>query len=208
VRLPLAVREWYSHEGALSILAEHSNEDPPIPVREFALVESPAGRLIPIRLENQGVCTWAILLDGTDDPPVYVDVDSDGAEWQLLAETFSTYVSTCVWDYRVVLGQPALVQAQARPIKRQTLLTLAASFDERPRTYGWPGSVQYRFAGSQNGILIWSGEDQADWFVGGADAIALESALRIVWDLDGVGKSFYDCSDLARGVLSRLNAEA
>lgn len=78
VRLPPSVREWYSLESALSVLSEHSNDDPLIPVRDFALTDSTAGRLIPIRWENQGVCTWAILLDGSDDPPVLVDVDSNG----------------------------------------------------------------------------------------------------------------------------------
>lgn len=115
MRLPASVREWYSYEDALSILASHSNADPPIPVAEFAGVESPVGRLIPIRWENQGVCTWAILLDGSDDPPVWVDVDSEGNVWQRLAQNFSTYVHTCVWDYQVVLRRPALVQAAERP---------------------------------------------------------------------------------------------
>ncbi len=207
MRLPPSVREWYSYESALSVLAEHSNGDPPIPVLEFALTESTVGRLIPIRWENQGVCTWAIFLDGSDDPPVFVDVDSDGTEWQLLARKFSTYVYTCVWDYAVVLGRPGLVQAQNGPISSHALKALAGSFDDRPRTFGWPGSVQYRFAGSRHGVLIWSTEGQsADWFVGAADASSLESALHIVWDLDGVGKSFYDCSDIAKEVLAKLKA--
>ena len=82
IRLPPSIREWYSNDGALPILAAHSNDDPPIPVQEFSFTESTAGRLIPIRHENQGVCTWAILLDGSDDPPVLVEVDSDGIMWQ------------------------------------------------------------------------------------------------------------------------------
>jgi len=209
MRLPPSVREWYSYDGALPILAAHSNEDPPIPVQEFSLTESTAGRLIPIRWENQGVCTWAILLDGSDDPPVLVDVDSDGTVWQPLADKFSTYVYTCVWDYHVVFRRPALVQAQNRPLSPQALQVLQGLFDERPRTFGWPGSAQYRFDGSQHGVLIWSTENQqADWFVGAADATSLESALRLVWDLDGVGESFYDCSMIARAVLAKLKADA
>ena len=85
IRLPPSVREWYSNDDALPILAAHSNDDPPIPLREFSLTESTVGRLIPIRHENQGVCTWAILLDGSDDPPVLVEVDSDGTAWQPVA---------------------------------------------------------------------------------------------------------------------------
>lgn len=208
-RLPASVWEWYSYDGALAILAEHSNADPPVPLSEFELTESMVGRLIPIRHENQGVCTWAILLDGSEDPPVYVDDDSNGTGWQRLAPKFSTYVWTCVWDYHVVLGQPALVQAQNGPITAQALQSLGAVFVEQPRTFGWPGSVQYRFAGSQHGVLIWSTTDEsADWFVGAADVRSLHAALRVVWDLDGVGKAFYECCEMAGEVLRKLQAGA
>jgi hypothetical protein len=208
MRLPPSVREWYSYGGALPILAAHSNNDPPIPVQEFSPTESTAGRLIPIRRENQCVCNWAILLDGSEDPPVLVDVDSDGAVWQPVAEKFSTYVHTCVWDYHVVLHRPALVQAQNEPLSPQALQALQGLFDERPRTFGWPGSAQYRFDGGQHGILIWSTEDQqADWFVGAADANSLELALRLVWNLDAVGESFYDCSRIAEVILTKLKSE-
>jgi hypothetical protein len=208
-RLPPAVREWYAYDGALSILATHSNDDPPIPVQEFSLRESSAGRLIPIRRENQGVCIWAVLLDGSDDPPVLVDVDTDGAVWQRLTESFSTYVYTCVWDYRVVLRRPALVQAQNRPLSPQALQTLQGLFEGGPRTSGWPGSAQYRFGGDRHGVLIWADESQqADWFVGAVDASSLESALRLVWDLDGVGGEFYACSEIAEIVLPKLRAGA
>jgi len=208
MRLPASVREWYSYDGALSILAEHSNDDPPIPVHEFSLTETTAGRLISIRWENQGVCTWAILLDGSDDAPVLVDVDSDGTVWQPLAQNFSTYVYTCVWDYHVVLSRPALVQAQNCSLSLEALRELQGIFDERPRTFGWPGSVQYRFDGRQHGILIWSTQDQqADWKVGAADANSLESVLRQIWQLDGIGESFYECSKIAKVVLANLKSD-
>jgi hypothetical protein len=209
MRLPRSVSEWYSYDGALPTLAAHSNDDPPIPVQQFFITESTAGRLIPIRWENQGVCTWAILLDGSDDPPVLVDVDSNGTVWQPLADQFSTYIYTCVWDYHVVLRQPALVQAQNGPLSPQALQACQRLFNERPRTVGWPGSAQYRFDGGQHGILIWTTEaQQADWFVGAADANSLESALRLVWHLDGVGESFYDCSKIAKVILARLKSDA
>ncbi|HVJ80322.1 MAG TPA: SMI1/KNR4 family protein [Planctomycetia bacterium] len=209
VRLPSSVREWYSCADAVPILAEHSNSDPPIAVEDFTLQESPVGRLLPIRWENQGVCCWAVLLDGSDDPPVFVDVDTGGASWHLLARSFSAYVYACVWDYHVVLGRPALVQAQNGPISAHALDTLAASHDEQPRTTGWPGSVQYRFAGDGHGVLLWSSEGQpTDWFVGASDAASLESALRKLWPLDGVGESFHDCSPIAKDALARIRADA
>jgi hypothetical protein len=41
-----------------------------------------------------------------------------------------------------------------------------------------------------------------------ADAASLESAPCIVWDIDEVGKSFYDCSENAKGVPAKLKAGA
>ena len=196
LRLPASVREWYSCKKALAILAEHSNADPPIPIREFTTCDSALGTLLPIRRENQGVCYWAVRIDGSDDPAVVVDVDSNG--WIPCADRFSKYVYACVWDYRAVLHQPGLVQAQNRPLGPEVLQILRACFVEQPETYGWPGCT-HRFAGDRGGILIWESLDQADWFVGSPDEASLTSMLHRVWNLDDVGRSFYDCSDLAQG---------
>src|SRR5688572_16059631 len=77
-RLPASVREWYSNDGAIDILAKYSNQDQPIPPEKFAVTEWNSRRLLPFKYENQGICTWSISLDGSDDPSVYIDVDSDG----------------------------------------------------------------------------------------------------------------------------------
>lgn len=203
-RLPASVREWYCNKGGINLLAKYSNQDWPIPLRKFAVKEWKGHRLLPFKYENQGVCTWAIVLDGSDDPPVYVDVDSNGAQWNMLAPTFSAYVYVCVWDYVSVLDQPGLVQAQNGPLSSEALDELERHFSAQPRTFGWLGSVQYRFAGKGQALLIWSAADQADWFVGASDAKSLESALRTVWGLDGVGQSFYDCSEIAGAVLDKI----
>jgi len=49
-------------------------------------------RLVPIRHENQGVCVWAVELDGSDNPPVWVDVDSNGRRGTPWRQVFR---STC-----------------------------------------------------------------------------------------------------------------
>lgn len=208
LRLPLSVREWYGYHEAIEILEKHSNQDPPIPIGEFTLSQWGAHRLLPFRIENQGVCIWSIVLDGSDDPPIYVDVDSTGTEWHLQAPTFSAYVYACVWDYKVVFGQPALAQAQNEPLSAEAIADLEMAFVAQPKTYGWPGSTQYRFAGNNHAVLIWAADGQADWFVGACDERSLESALRKVWQLNDVGKSFYDCSEIAKGVLARLRGQA
>ena len=187
--LPASVQEWYCNAEAIEILGKYSNQDWPIPLREFAVNEWKTHRLLPFKNENQEVCVWAFVLDGSDDPPVYVDVDSNGAQWNMQAPTFSVYVYACVWDYAFVLDQPALVQAQNEPLSTEAVGQLRARFSEQPSTFGWPGSTQHRFAGKDQAVLIWAGDDQADWFVGARNALALESALRAVWNLDGVGQS-------------------
>jgi len=203
-RFPASVREWYCTVEAIDILAKYSNQDPPIPLKEFAVTEWQSLHLLPFKYENQGVCTWSIVLDGSDDPPVYVGVDSDGAEWQVQAPNFSAYIYACVWDYSFVFDQPGLVQAQNKPLSAEALGQLRERFAEQPPTFGWPGSTQHRFAGKSHAILIWSGEDQADWFVGARDAKSMETALREVWSADNVGPSLYDRSEIGKAVLDRI----
>jgi hypothetical protein len=124
------------------------------------------------------------------------------------APTFSAYVYSCVWDYSVVMDQPALVQAQNEPLSAEAVGELRRHFSEQPPTFGWPGSAQRRFADDQCAILIWAGEGQADWFMGARDAKSLEQALRIVWTLDGVGPAFYDCTELGKAALDGMRTGA
>jgi hypothetical protein len=203
-RLPSSVRQWYCNEDAIDLLAKYSNQDWPISLREFAMIKRKTRRLLPFKSENQGVCLWAILLDGSEDPPVYVDVDSDGVQWIMQAATFSGYIYACVWDYVFVLDQPALVEAQNEPLSQEAINELARVFSEQPRTFGWPGNTQHRFTGKDQAILIWAGDEQADWFVGARDAGSLETALRAVWKIYGVGQSFYDCSEIGESVLEKI----
>lgn len=205
IRLPASVREWYTYQDAIRILASHSNDDPPIPLRKLELEQWNSNRLLPFKHENQGVCVWSILLDESDDPPVFVNVDDSG--WNLQASTFSDYVYSCVWDYAVVFGKPALVQAQNDPVSDGAIESLAAEFSEQLRTYGWPGCTQYRFAGNRQAILVWSAENQADWFVAADDADALRSVLQIIWDIDAVGQSLYDCSEIGKSVLDGIRGQ-
>ena len=204
--LPSSVREWYGCEDALAILAKHSNEDPPIAVPDFAVVEWQSRRLLPIRHENQGVCTWAIMLDGSEDPPVLVDVDSRGKDWRRSASTFSSYVYSCVWDYRRVFGQPAFVQAQNCSLSREALDGLIATHSEEMQTYGWPGSTQHRFSKGTAAILIWSSTGQADWFIASPDAATLESAVRAVCHLDDVGDYLCANSPIGEAVLDEIRS--
>jgi hypothetical protein len=207
-RLPASIREWYGCDEAISVLAKYSNQDPPIPLSDFAPIEWQLHRLLPFRYENQGVCTWAIALDGTDDPPVYVEVDSAGREWNPHAPSFSKYIYSSVWDYKLVFGQPVSVQSQNSELTPQAVAFLSAEFEPELETRCWPGNIQYRFKGEGQYILIWSGETQADWWVAATDERSLELAIKTVWNIDSVGDSFWDSSDsqIGKQLLDRIRS--
>ena len=206
VSMPPSVAEWYRRGDAISILRKHSNDDPPIDVSDFETITWQSRLLLPIRYENQGVCTWAIHIDGSDDPPVLVDVDTDGEQPNPFADTFSEYVYSGIWDYNRVFDRPALVQAQNRPLSSEAVATLQRTHVQEVSTYGWPGSMQYRFDASNNAILIWSNTDQADWFAAASSANALKDLLQSIWTLDDVGGAFYECSDEGQAALKQIGA--
>ena len=175
-------------------------------LKDLAVIEWQSRISLPIRHENQGVCTWAVALDGSGDPPVFVEVDSGGKVWRLLAPSFSAYVYSCVWDYQQVFGKPAIVQAQNGALSRTGLDGLRAAFTEELQTQGWPGSTQHRFTNGMAAILIWSAERQADWFIAASDATTLENAVRAVWDMDALGESLFDYSEIGKAVLKKIRS--
>jgi hypothetical protein len=148
--------------------------------------------LLEVLIENQGVCTWAVMLDGSDDPPVVVEVDSrdsaaslDEIQWQPCAESLSTFMYCRAWDH----GQNIAVEVQAQDhaLAPGDLADLQSHFSEGPRTYGHPGVTNYRFFTPNSAILIWDGEDdkwrggQADWMLMATSNAALLDLLRRVW---------------------------
>lgn len=191
VRLPPSVREWYLREDALELMSSHSNQDPPIPPEQFAAISWRTRTLLPIRHENQGVCTWALLLDGSDDPPVYVDVDTAGLKWTVHARSFSEYIYAGIWDYRRVLERPALVMAQNAALSPECLAELRRMGTPMVQTSGWPGSHQYRIALSRADVLIWADTLQADWSIGADDPTALSDVLSRLWEMDRLGEQLY-----------------
>jgi hypothetical protein len=103
--LPPSVREWYALEGASELLRKgidgqgihldqlgrpHEGfEEPVDPV--------PQGRML-LMVENQGVCAWAVRLDGSSDPPVDIEYDTmPEPEWHPFTPSFSQFVRYCVW---------------------------------------------------------------------------------------------------------------
>ena len=212
-KLPPAVREWYELEGAVGILAKYSNDDHPVPIDELAQSLTDAERnlrdlikqkFLVIKHENQGVCTWAVLLDGSADPPVFLDFDSRFDSPIRCADSFSHYVFSCVWDYSQVLAADSLLlQAQNSPLSEAALSFLSSNFDEECVTYGWPGERQYRFHKGNQRVLVWADSAQADWWVHAETAESLESLVRLVGPLDSVGKALWSNDAQGQFVLQR-----
>jgi len=214
-KLPASVREWYSFDGACSLLRQYSNDDWPLEVREFGLPRNDthgggphdllARDLVVFRYENQAVCVWAFGLDGSVDPPVYLDFDTQFKTWTKCASTFSEHLYAWMWDYAMVLTRDPLIQAQNKPLSGAALEFLKANFDVCPETYGWPGRTQHRFSRRDQRILIWASEDQADWWLAADEEESLKNLIASVSHCDDVGRSFWSNSEPGESILLDLS---
>lgn len=192
VALPESIRELVACGAWPALLRTFSNCDRPIELDEllaplWTAYDPRADGVLPFMVENQGVCTWALRLDGSADPEVLVKVDSgDPPAWRHCAATFSVWVACQVAD-RLVLDQ-ALFAAQAEPVDNAVLARLQEQFDEGPRTFSWPGHVNYRFENDIGRILLWAGNDQCDWWIAPASldrAAELLNSLPLSDDFEG-----------------------
>jgi len=195
--LPSAVREWYSQAGACELLSRYSNDDPPVEIADFAITvrqvsgpEAATQELLVFRHENQSMCVWAVLLDGSDDPAVVVDVDARFHTWMSCGVTFSEHLHAWMWDFAKVLQVDLLLQAQNEPLSEAAIERLRQHFESGPSTLGWPGRAQYRFSRSGQRILIWANDDHADWFLAANTKDVLHALLATVREWDHLGDAF------------------
>jgi hypothetical protein len=214
---PASLREWYSLANAHEILHEHSNDDAPVPIEEMLRPRTDTNGggphdllsqgLIPIRYENQAVAVWAVRLDGTDDPPVVVDVDTQFRKWRPCATSFSQFLYTCVWDCRMVQFQDAFACTDNVPFDESQLDFLRATFNEGPTTSGWPRDRTYRFCLGSQALLFWA-DDVADWFLGADNEQDLESLIRRIGHLESLKDYLYSHTDAGNRVLARIKKDA
>jgi hypothetical protein len=211
--LPAAVREWYSIRGSKGILATYSNQDLPVGVEELgaptAAAQGPSPELLSegylvIMCENQGVCWWAVRLDGSEDPPVVVAVHpSPAPTWEPCAETFSSFVYTLVWDWQG-WDWPWL-NAQDQELTPRDFEFLRERFVELPTTYGWPGRRNYRFSRADQRVLIWSAEGQADWKLRACSPESLLELATELWRCGTLANTLYGL-DVGEEIVTRLRA--
>ena len=99
VRLPESVREWYSEVDGRNLLSKYSNNDWALNPDEFKRVELCGKELVTFLVENQGVCWWGFELNGSDDPPVHVNLDPPPDNLFQYAATFSEFTYVRVFDF-------------------------------------------------------------------------------------------------------------
>jgi hypothetical protein len=155
-------------------LSTYSNQDHPVPLELLGdvdgfgddAVDLAQQGLIPIMVENQHVCIWALQLNGTEDPPVIVSFGATTG-WQPYAERFSTFVYVRIWDYQGIFSDATLWgDALLSP---DELSFLQAHFTEEPQTFTHPTPLTRRFFRGTQRILLWCGDEpMSQWFLSAA----------------------------------------
>ena len=213
ITIPSSVREWYSFSNHAQILANYSNTDHPIDLKKLGIpferwlpYNSLDENFLPFLIENQGVCTWAIHLDGQDNPPVYVEVDSGlPPVWQPCADSFSQWVFCLVHD-KLIFNR-ASFGAQAEPLSKKDEVFLFTKFRIGLKTYSWPGNINYRLHGQYGDLIIWAGSKQADWFLaphpGGESKL-----LTQLWACGNLAHSLYGFDSDAQQYLQQFRLDS
>jgi hypothetical protein len=216
IRFPKSVREWYSLDGAVNILERHSNCDSPVGIRDLGKPfddwygggprDFVSEKLLVFMHENQGVCNWVIVLDGSSDPPIVVEVDTaPNDKWLPCSEHFSTFVWCQIWDHT---SHSFGVMAQETELADVDIEYLASCFPRNPTTFGWPGKTNYRFGAQDSGILIWDGEDSGvDWHLSARTSHGLSKLIEKVWHCGELATTLYgdgESAEVLRAVRSEM----
>jgi len=220
VRLPRSFVTWYGLRDGVSLLGRLSNCDVPIEIEQLGAplrwrwteaVDWVRRGLLPFLIECQAVCLWALRLEAGDDPPVVVARDPDLA-WRPCAETFSAFIECQAWDLSEIGsgtepgGPRLLLQAQDRPLQVDDLRLLRRDFEERPTTQGWPGASQHRFQRGEARVLLWNGEDQADWFISAASEAGLAEVAGGLWACGDLRGTLWSHDERCARVLETLRS--
>ena len=179
--LPPALREWYGLDGGIDLLERYSNHDYPLSLTSLAEDRDKHLRQshLIFMIETQGVCHWAVRLDESDDPPVVVQWrDDDPTEWQTVTARFSDFIYFWIWDHARTYYH---IQAIGKPLSETDLQVLRDHYHELLSTATWPEMTNYRFVEADRRLLIWTGEDQANWYLWSDNLETLEALIRTLW---------------------------
>ena len=172
--LPTSVREWYTDVDGQTILSKYSNDDTALAPVEFKVIEICGRRLVQFLIENQGVCWWGFELDGSDDPPVFVDFDPPPDKLFLYAKTFSEFTYLRVFDFDGWWDADRFALETRPPLTERARRWLDENQTAQPRSLGWPGAGTLRYSSPLGRIVIWESESQADWILSCPSASSLQ----------------------------------
>ena len=217
IKFPASFKEWYSLDGSVDLLKKYSHDDEPISIEKLGepfdnwyglgRKDFLSEGLLVFMVENQGVCNWAIRLDGKDDPEVMVIVDPlKNSRWEICSDKFSTFMYCQCLDYAPKKSFD--VSAQERFLSEDDIMFLKANFVYLPETYGWPGKTNYRFK-SENGyiLLLHVPNVQTDWFINSPTKDGLRNILKMVWHCGNLSKSLYDLDEVSSEILKDLRKQ-
>jgi hypothetical protein len=216
--LPGAFRQLLSLANGEELLGRFSGCDDPIPFSElgqrlaasvrWGFYDPIEHRILPFMRETQGVCTWAIPLDQGDDPPVLIEVDSDGTpEWDKLADSFSIWLECQVWDFGGIMQELAFA-AQAPGLDDAGLALLRRNFEEGRTTYAWPGDYNYRFSNARSQVLLWSQHGACDWFISPRPGASWKEVLDELSGISSLVNALYGQDDEHEAFLRKWRARA
>ena len=192
IRIPASVQQLLTNSVMLSVAEAYDDrlvfpeevliDDSADPGSAFAGCSAP---VLVLLIENQGVCSWGVPLDGRDDPPVLVGgALGDQRPPREYATNVHEFVAAREWDHRCLSRDP-LLQAQASAVDSTVLATLRANCDEGVTTFGWPCTANYRFERTGVSLMLWACADQCDWWMSADDLPSLRAALA--WILPRAG---------------------
>ena len=178
--LTLSVKQWYERLNGRDLLAKYSNDDRAIDPNDFRIVTVDDRSLVPVLVENQDVCWWGFELDGSDDPPVYLNFDPLPNVLFAYSRTFSEFTYVRVFDFDGWADREHSLVEIKEPVPHGTIEWLVNTFTSEPRSLGWPASITYRFSCHLGRIAIWQSEQQADWVLSAPSAHALRQLKELV----------------------------
>lgn len=214
LRVPSAVEEALTAE-VVDELAEVFDEQFVFPGQtvvsgpedEEDLFPHCATPVLVVSIENQGICVWGVPLEPElANPPVLVGGELSGEPEPTTVEyapNIAHFIAARRWD-GACLGQQLLLQAQAQGIDTESLAFLRRRFAEVLPTAGWPGSAQYRFEDDTVKVMLWSDGDQCDWWISGADHVALAAAVKELLTLGDLRSTLFSVDPDGERLLAEL----
>ncbi len=208
IKLPPSVREWYLLDGAVSLLAKPfaGSAVDITKSRSKDLAEVREGDLLFVLHENQGVCSWAVLLDDSADPPVFIRRNAGVPRWEKYTDHFSTFVYTLVFDGIVVGGRGWHLAAENIPLPTKDVTFLRKGFHTGPTTPVWPGQWNFRAFKGDRRILIWQSSRGSDVFLHAGSRDSLATLAKKARRVRGLRKNLHGYNRAENKLLKELRS--